>query len=78
MDDFPSVKAKKLLATLMRKPLEYRVARQKGSHRHLVSDNGYGPVTFSWHDGATIPPRLVEKTLVDDVGLERRDALDLI
>jgi predicted RNA binding protein YcfA (HicA-like mRNA interferase family) len=78
MDRFPSVKAKKLLAILQRKPLEYKVDRQKGSHLHLVSPNGYGPLTFSWHDNATIAPGLVEKTLVDDVGLERNDALDLL
>lgn len=78
MGDFPSVKAKRLLAILMRKPLEYEIARQKGSHRRLVSRNGYPPLTFSWHDSATIPSGLVEKTLVDDVGLARGTALDLV
>ena len=78
MDAFPSVKARKLLSVLRRKPLQYRVTRVKGSHKHLVSPNGYPPLTFSWHDGATIPPGLVEKTLVTDVGLERSEALELI
>jgi predicted RNA binding protein YcfA (HicA-like mRNA interferase family) len=33
MGQLPSMKAKRLLATLERKPLGYRVARQTGSHR---------------------------------------------
>jgi predicted RNA binding protein YcfA (HicA-like mRNA interferase family) len=78
MDDFPSLKARKLLGIFMREPLAYEVVRQKGSHRRMKSTNGYGTLTFSWHDGATIPPGLVEKVLVDDVGLGRAEALDLI
>lgn len=78
MDDFPSLKAKRLQAILMRKPLQYYVERAKGSHKRLVSPNGYPPLTFSWHDSATIPPGLVEKTLVDDVGLTRAEALELV
>jgi len=35
MGDFPSMKAKRLLATLERKPLGYSVVRQSGSHRRL-------------------------------------------
>lgn len=78
MDEFPSLKARKLLALLKRKPLEYAVTRQKGSHRKMESPHGYGPLTFSWHDRATIPPGLVEKTLVEDVGLDRAKALELL
>lgn len=37
MDDFPSMKAKALLAVLMREPLGYRVTRQRGSHRTLCA-----------------------------------------
>jgi predicted RNA binding protein YcfA (HicA-like mRNA interferase family) len=78
MDDFPSLKARKLLAVLKREPLGYKIARQKGSHRKMKSRNGYPALTFSWHDGATIGPGLVEKTLVEDVGLDRADALNLL
>jgi predicted RNA binding protein YcfA (HicA-like mRNA interferase family) len=35
MTSFPSMKAKRLLAVLMREPLNYRVARRSGSHRRL-------------------------------------------
>lgn len=78
MDEFPSLKARKLMAVLMREPLAYEVARQKGSHRTMKSRNGYPVLRFSWHDGATIAPGLVEKTLVNDVGLERAVALALL
>jgi predicted RNA binding protein YcfA (HicA-like mRNA interferase family) len=78
MDDFPSLKARKLLAVLKRRPLGYAVTRQKGSHRRMESSTGYQPLTFSWHDSVTIPPSLVEKTLVDDVGLSRAEALELL
>jgi predicted RNA binding protein YcfA (HicA-like mRNA interferase family) len=78
MHEFPSVKARKLLAVLQREPLAFEIVRQKGSHRRMKSRNGYGVLTFSWHDGATIPPGLVEKTLVEDVGLDREEALELL
>jgi hypothetical protein len=35
VDDFPSLKARRLLAILMREPLNYRVVRRTGSHRTL-------------------------------------------
>jgi predicted RNA binding protein YcfA (HicA-like mRNA interferase family) len=35
---FPSMRASRLLALLVREPLAYRVVRQRGSHRRLVSD----------------------------------------
>ena len=56
MTRFPSVKARRLLAVLMREPLAYRVVRQSGSHRRLVSDR-YPPITFASHDRDSLPPR---------------------
>jgi hypothetical protein len=41
MDEFPSLKARKLLTALKREPLAYTIARRKGSHRRLKSQNGY-------------------------------------
>jgi predicted RNA binding protein YcfA (HicA-like mRNA interferase family) len=76
--DFPSLKAPKLLAILEKEPLAYEVSRQQGSHRRMKSRNGYPSLTFSWHDRATIPPGLVRKTLVKDVGLSEKEALKLI
>lgn len=74
---FPSMKAKKLLAILERKPLGYRVARQSGSHRRMESP-AYPPLTFAFHDKATIPAGLVRKILVRDVGLAEDEARKLL
>jgi predicted RNA binding protein YcfA (HicA-like mRNA interferase family) len=77
MDDFPSLKASQLLAVLMRKPLSYRVVRQRGSHRVLKAE-GRPRLMFSFHDRRTISPKTVEKVLCTDVGLAREDALRLL
>ena len=71
------MKATDLLALLMRKPLRYKITRQRGSHRVLEAD-GYSIVRFSYHDGRTVSPGVVRKILVEDVGLSERDALDLL
>jgi predicted RNA binding protein YcfA (HicA-like mRNA interferase family) len=75
---FPSLKATALLAVLMRKPLDYYVDRQRGSHRTLRSAAGYPVLHFSFHDGTTIPPGVVRKILTRDVGLTEQEALDLL
>jgi predicted RNA binding protein YcfA (HicA-like mRNA interferase family) len=75
--EFPSLKSKALLALLKRKPLGYEVVRQKGSHRRFESPNGYPPLTFAWHDGATIPRGAVRKVLINDVGLSEEEASEL-
>lgn len=76
MQQFPSLKAREVLALLTRSPLGYVVVRQRGSHRQLRA-NGYGPVLFSYHDGRTVPPRVLRKILVEDVGLDEDHALGL-
>lgn len=77
MDDFPSMKAKALLAILTRDPLGYRIARQRGSHR-LLRAPGRPEVRFAWHDRHTLAPGEVRSVLTRYVGLDRRDALDLL
>jgi predicted RNA binding protein YcfA (HicA-like mRNA interferase family) len=72
------MKARQLLAVLMRPPLHYRVVRQVGSHRRLKSAAGYPPLTFAWHDGATVTPGLVRKVLVRQVGLSAQEALQCL
>jgi predicted RNA binding protein YcfA (HicA-like mRNA interferase family) len=72
------MKARQLLAVLARPPLRYSVARQVGSHRRLKSAAGYPPLTFAWHDGATIAPGLVRKMLVQQVGLSAQEALQCL
>ena len=44
----------------------------------MRSANGYPQLSFSWHDGVTIPPGLVRKVLVEDAGLAEQEALDLL
>jgi predicted RNA binding protein YcfA (HicA-like mRNA interferase family) len=74
---FPTMKAKQLLAVLERKPLSYRTTRQSGSHRRMQSAD-YPPLTFAFHDKATIPSGLVRKILVRDVGLAEDEARKLL
>jgi predicted RNA binding protein YcfA (HicA-like mRNA interferase family) len=74
---FPSLKAKSLLAVLTGPPPHYRIARQRGSHRRLVAP-GRPPLTFAFHASATIPPGLVRKILVRDVGLTEDEARELL
>jgi predicted RNA binding protein YcfA (HicA-like mRNA interferase family) len=75
---FPALKPQQLLAVLRREPLGYEILRQKGSHRRLRSRNGHPDIGFSFHDGVTIPPGLVKKVLVGDVGLSEDEARKLL
>lgn len=77
MKPFPSMKARRLLAVLERQPLGYEVVRQSGSHRRMQSSD-HPPLTFAFHDGATIPAGLVRKILVRDVGLDEEEARKLL
>ncbi|HEY7951219.1 MAG TPA: type II toxin-antitoxin system HicA family toxin [Solirubrobacterales bacterium] len=77
MSQFPSIKAKRLLAILEREPLNYRVSRQSGSHRRMEAP-GRPPLTFAFHDKATIPSGLVRKVLVRDIGLAEDEARKLL
>jgi predicted RNA binding protein YcfA (HicA-like mRNA interferase family) len=77
VSQFPTMKAKRLLAILERKPLSYRVFRQSGSHRRMEAP-GRPPLTFAFHDSATIPSGLVRKVLVRDVGLAEDEARKLL
>jgi predicted RNA binding protein YcfA (HicA-like mRNA interferase family) len=52
------MKAKRLLAVLERQPLGYEVVRRSGSHRQMRSPE-HPPLTFAFHDKATIPAGLV-------------------
>lgn len=77
MSQFPTMKAKRLLAILERKPLSYRVSRQSGSHRRMEAP-GRPPLTFAFHDNAAVPSGLVRKVLVRDVGLAEDEARKLL
>jgi predicted RNA binding protein YcfA (HicA-like mRNA interferase family) len=75
---FPALKGQQLLAVLLREPLAYAIVRQKGSHRKLCSERGFPDIGFSFHDRATIPPGVVRKILVADVGLSEAAARALV
>jgi predicted RNA binding protein YcfA (HicA-like mRNA interferase family) len=77
MPPFPSMKAKRLLAVLTREPLNYRIVRQRGSHRTLRA-LGRPQLVFAWHDRVEVKPRQVRAVLVGQVGLEEAEALDLL
>ena len=67
----------RLLAILERRPLVYRVTRQSGSHRRMEAP-GHPPLTFAFHDKATIPAGPVRKILVPDVALAEDEARKLL
>jgi predicted RNA binding protein YcfA (HicA-like mRNA interferase family) len=77
VDDFPSMKARRLLTILTREPLNYRVVRQTGSHRTLRAP-GRPRILFAFHDGETIPRGLVRKVLVRDAKLDDDEARRLL
>jgi predicted RNA binding protein YcfA (HicA-like mRNA interferase family) len=58
MSDWKSVKAKRLLATLLR--IGWRVKRQTGSHKILERPN-WPDVVFAFHDNEEIGPKMLTR-----------------
>jgi predicted RNA binding protein YcfA (HicA-like mRNA interferase family) len=58
MSQWPSVKAKRLLAVLL--GMGWRIKRQSGSHRTLARD-GWPDFVFAFHDGEEIGPRMLAR-----------------
>jgi len=58
MTDWPSVKAKAVLAALVR--IGWVVKRQSGSHR-VLSRPGWPNLIFAFHDGEEIGPRMLAR-----------------
>lgn len=56
MSQWPSIKAKRLLAALF--GMGWKVKRQSGSHRTL-SREGWPDVVFAFHDSEEIGPRML-------------------
>jgi predicted RNA binding protein YcfA (HicA-like mRNA interferase family) len=71
------MKARRLLAILTREPLNYRVVRQRGSHRRLRAP-GRPPFTFAFHDRDTVPGGIVRRILIHDLGLDEDEARRLL
>jgi predicted RNA binding protein YcfA (HicA-like mRNA interferase family) len=69
MSNWPSAKAKKVLAALQ--SIGWRVKRQSGSHKTLERA-GYPDYVFAFHDGEEIGPRMLSR-IAKYTGLESGD-----
>ena len=69
MSDWPSVKAKRLLAALF--AIGWKLKRQSGSHRTL-SREGWPDVVYAFHDGEEIGPRMLAR-IAKHTGLTPQD-----
>lgn len=58
MPDWPSIKASRVLAALLR--IGWRIKRQSGSHKTLERD-GWPDVVFAFHDREEIGPRMLAR-----------------
>lgn len=58
MSQWPSIKAKRLLAVLF--GIGWELKRRSGSHRTL-SREGWPDVVFAFHDGEEIGPRMLAR-----------------
>lgn len=77
MAQFPAVRWPKLRRVLERRPLFYKVVRESGSHRRLEAPDRPSLI-LAFHNDEDIPPGLVRKILVKDIGLGEAEALALI
>jgi predicted RNA binding protein YcfA (HicA-like mRNA interferase family) len=58
MTAWPSVKARRVLAALLR--IGWQVKRQSGSHKTLSRD-GWADYVFAFHDGDEIGPKMLAR-----------------
>jgi predicted RNA binding protein YcfA (HicA-like mRNA interferase family) len=71
------MKTKELIRCLCRSPLYYKIIRQKGSHRTLLSDN-YPMIRISYHGTFEISGFKVRQILINDIGLSESVAKQVI
>jgi predicted RNA binding protein YcfA (HicA-like mRNA interferase family) len=69
MSEWPSARAKRVLAALLR--TGWAVKRQRGSHRVLARD-GWADVVFAFHDDEELGPRMLAR-LAKHTGLTPSD-----
>lgn len=69
MSHWPSTKARRVLAALLR--LGWSVKRQSGSHR-ILAKPGEADVVFAFHDGDEVGPRMLAR-LSRHTGLQPDD-----
>ena len=59
MGHWPSVKAKRLLAALLR--IGWRISRETGSSHHILAREGWADFPFSFHDSDEVGHRMVAR-----------------
>lgn len=69
MSPWPSIKAKRLLAVLLKNG--WSVKRQTGSHRTLARD-GWPDMVFAFHDNEEIGPRMLAR-IAKHAGIKPED-----
>ena len=69
MTQWPSARAKRVLAALLR--LGWETKRQSGSHRTLTRD-GWSDFVFAFHDSEEIGPRMLAR-IAKHTGLQPED-----
>ena len=69
MSDWKSIKAKRLLAALLR--IGWKIKRQTGSHKVLERPD-WADVVFAFHDGDEIGPKMLTR-LAKVTGLRPED-----
>ena len=69
MSDWPTTRAKRVLAALLR--IGWSIKRQSGSHRTL-SRPGWADVVFAFHDKEEIGPRMLTR-IAKTTGLKPED-----
>jgi len=69
MSEWPSTRARRVLAALLR--IGWQVKRETGSHRTLARD-GWPDVVFAFHDREEIGPRMLAR-IAKRTGLHPND-----
>jgi predicted RNA binding protein YcfA (HicA-like mRNA interferase family) len=69
MTQWPSTRAKRVLAALLR--IGWNIKRQSGSHRTL-SRSGWADFVFAFHDNDEIGPRMLAR-IAKSTGLKHTD-----
>jgi len=69
VSQWPSAKAKRVLAALLR--LGWQIKRQSGSHKTL-SRSGWSDYVFAFHDGEEIGPKMLAR-IAKHTGLTPED-----
>ena len=70
MTDWPSSKARRVLAALLR--IGWSIKRERGGSHRILSRSGYSDFVFAFHDGDEIGPRMLVR-IAKHTGLRPED-----